>query len=597
MEQLKLTLNSSRIDLEGARSRIKTVEEAKKPLLTQLKEISAKKNLAKREVELFSLVRAELERGELRREKDGPLTKAEVIRIGSTLKQDRDSKLRDERIAELIRTKPDNFFIITEDSELESFLEDLYAECLLQRHDPDWEGRWDDLGVKSLITWDTETTGIDWFLDMTIGYSCWLPLQDIGFYFPFTHLAGINEINGNLIPYEYQCKDENKQLTRSKFLDAIKPYMENPNEGKSFHFGATRFDLHMGLNDAIDIKGCVFDSLNAMQLLNENEESYGLKKLVQKYGKYFGVKHDVFTFEDLFSKCSPAPFDTEIVGIYAILDVLYGWKLTEWQIEMMKQTDNLWKCYTLIDSKLPEKDVFLQRSGFNVDLEALKKLENDFETELVRAEHTLLDSYNIKSDFIRKMSETINRMKIKDWQIKQKERIRKWDERKAKIEANIKEVEDQGKTHLKKYSNLELQMSKHLDKRPVEATVDNFPTHITEFSLTNGNHKGYLIYDHLGIKDITPEVEIGKTRATSKKILEKYFEKEASLKPLADVSKYEKLLSTYARAIPNNLDADDRIHSMFDAFGTKTGRYSSTGYSSRPTEVYQELLNTYGGVL
>ncbi|SHE67510.1 3'-5' exonuclease [Seinonella peptonophila] len=591
---LQLTLsNPTHIDTKTARERIEAVSEAKKPLIDQLDEIANKKSLTKKEQELIPLVREQFEKGDLQRDKDGPLTKAEVMRIGKKLKHQQNLELRKQRIDELLRSKPDNFYVLTDDSELAQFIDDLDAECMLQRQE--WAGRWDELGVTSLIAWDTETTGTDWFLDMTVGYSCWLPLQEIGFYLPFTHLSGIDEINGNQIPYKYQMQDESKQLTRSKFLTAIKPYMENPNEGKSWHFGATRFDLHMGLNDGIEIKGCVFDSLNAMHLLNENEESYGLKRLVQKYGKYFGIDHKIYTFEDLFSKCSPAPFNIEIVGIYAILDVLYGWKLTEWQIKMMIQTDNLWQCNTLIDSKLPETDVFLQRTGFNVDLEALNQLNIEFENQLKNAEKGLFDFYNINDSFVRKMSETINQKKIKDWQAKQKERINKWNERKNKIESSIKEVEVQGKTHLKKYSNLTSQLKKHLEKKPVLATVENYPNHISGFSLTNSNHKAYLIYDHLGIKDITPEFEIGKSRSTSKAVLEKYFEKESALKPLSEVSKYEKLITTYTRSIPNNIDVDGRLHSLFDATGTKTGRYASKSYSGRSIDVYKELKNEYGG--
>lgn len=559
----------------------KTKKEANKPIPEQIDDLikSLKKPLNEKEQVFFNLAKDALMKGTIERKKDGKLTKTEMISLGKEIKQKQEQIERSKRAREVLETKPDNFYILRDDKELPKFIDRLREECRLQREC--WKDLWLDLGVKSLIAWDIEGTGTDWFMDLSIGISCWLPILNEGYYLPYGHVEGIEEMNGQKIPEEFRCKDETNQLTRSKVIEAIKPYMEAPSEGKSFHMGAPRYDLHMALNDGYRIKGAVFDSLNAMYLLNEFEDSYGLKQLVQKYGKYFGIDSEVYTFEDLFGNGSPAPYDIELVGIYAIKDVMYGWKLTEWQITMMQQTDNLWKCYTRIDSKLPETDVFLQRCGFEIDLVALKQLEVEFETKLEQAKRDLFAAYNIDADFIDRMNRTINKDKIKKWKQQQKKRIEKWEERLEKLNEEIKQLEQQGKTHLKKYTNLKQQLRKHYERKPARAITSNYPDAITEFSLTNRNHIGYLIYDHLRIEDITPQVDPGKKRGTSKDVLDKYFEMEKALKPLANVAKYEKLLSTYVRSIPNNLDADGRLHSLFDATGTRTGRYASRSYSGR----------------
>lgn len=588
---LKLNLNTNSFSEQKQRinQTRKTKQEANKPINEQINDLlrGLKKPLTDKEEALFSLAKNALIQGKIKREKDGKLSKSEMLELGKKLQHELEQLERAKRARNVLENKPENYHILRHDSELPRFIERIREECRLQRKH--WGDRWKDLGVKSLIAWDTEGTGVDWFCDLSIGLSCWLPLLNEGYYVPYGHVQGISEINGTVIPPEFQCQDETKQLTRSKVIEAIKPYMQASSEGKSFHMGSARYDLHIAQNDGYTIRGAVFDSLNAMYLLNEHEETYGLKPLIRKYGCLFGIDHEIYTFEDLFSKCSPAPFDIELVGIYAINDVLYGWKLTEWQIEMMQKTDNLWKCYSRIDSKLPETDVFLQRCGFDIDLEAMKKLENQFEAELEKAKDDLFTAYNIDESFIDKMNRTINASKIKKWQEQQKERIRKWQERTEKIQAELKQLEQQGKTNLKKYKTLQDQLVRHLENKPVPATIENYPDSITEFSLTNRNHIAYLIYDHLKLEDITSQYEIGKVRSTSSKVIEHYLEKEEALKPLAEVAKYEKLLSTYVKAIPQNLDVDGRLHSLFDANGARTGRYASRGYSGRPNEILNEL--------
>ncbi|MEB9608333.1 DNA polymerase I, partial [Bacillus cereus] len=231
--------------------------------------------------------------------------------------------------------------------------------------------------------------------------------------------------------------------------------------------------------------------LDAMHLLNEHEESYGLKKLVEKYGKYFGILGPIYTFEDMFGNGSPAPFSVELVGIYAIKDVLYGWKLFEWQVEMMRKSPGrLLECYAKIDSKLPEVDVFMARCGFEIDLGGLKELEAEFVPALEQAKRDVIETYGIDDEFVRKMDRTLSVTKINKWIEAQRARIKRWEDSVRRQQKIVNECETAGKTGLKTYRDATEKLRK---------LYAHAPRYVTEFSITNGNHLKYLIYDHLGI--------------------------------------------------------------------------------------------------
>ncbi|WP_260984481.1 DNA polymerase [Paenibacillus xylanexedens] len=303
----------------------------------------------------------------------------------------------------------------------------------------------------------------------------------------------------------------------------------------------------------------------------------------------------------MFGNRSPAPFNIDLVGIYAIKDVLYGWRLTEWQFEQMKiapsaeKPGKLLECYAQIDSKLPETDVFLARSGFCVDLDGLAALESEFEPLLEKARADVFEAYEIDDAFVCKMDRTINASKVADWIDKQRKRIARNTESQAKQLAIISECEAQGKTQLKKYTNAVERLTQLKAENLAPADEEHAPLNVTEFSITNGNHLAYLIYDHLGIRDRTGQFKRGKTRSTAADVMEAYYEEEEALKPLATVAAYEKLLTTYIQPMLGSagkssiIEVDGRVHSEFKAGGTATGRYSSSGYSGRPIDILREF--------
>lgn len=598
---VKLTLNlrSPTVDTDAA-ERVKDAAKRKKAAeetAAEAVERISSMSLTDRERQLVNAV---IETGKTGnypslRSGGGQVTKADVIAAGQRILAEKESGERAERIAETLLTKPDNFHIVTDDAELLAFIERVRTEC--RRQTAEWKGKWRKLGVESMTAGDFEGTGVDTYIDVSIGFSIWLPLLNEGYYLPYGHVDMRGQSGFEFLDDTCAFKAGDKQLTRSKVLAAISPYLSQPTHGKSFHMGSARYDLHVANKDGYEIRGCVWDSLDAMNLLNEHEEAYGLKPLVAKYGRLFGINGPVYTFEDMFGNRSPAPFSVELVGIYAIKDVLYGWKLTEWQFEQMLRAASadgpgkLLDCYALIDSKLPETDVFLARCGFCVDLDGLADLEAEFTPLLQKARQDVVDSYKIDADFVRKMDRALNAKKVDAWIEAQRKRIARNKEAQEKQHAIISECEATGKTTLKKYTNAVTRLAdlQTEARELVPADEEHAPLFVEEFTITNGNHLAYLIYDYLGIRDRTGQFKRGKTRSTAADILEVYYEEEEALKPLATVAAYEKLLNTYVKKIPNALEGDGRLHSEFKAGGTATGRYSSAGYNGRPIDILREF--------
>lgn len=523
-------------------------------------------------------------------------TKAEVLALGAAVLRKQSAIDRRARIADVLRTQPANYHVLTRDDELPHFIERVRAEC--RRQIAEWPGRFEALGVRSMTAGDYEGSGIDTYIDVSIGFSIWLPLLDEGYYVPYGHVdvrgaPGCEDLAD--LPPEAVYKRGDPQLTRSKVISALKPYLSARDHGKTFHMGSARYDLHVAIKDGYEIGGCVWDTLDAMYLLNEHEPQYGLKPLIAKYGPLFGVPGPIYTFEDMFGARSPAPFSVELVGIYAIKDVLYGWRLFEWQFERMQSAPSqggrgrLYECYAQIDSKLPETDVALARSGFIVDIDAVKRLEAEFTPKLEAARQAVIDAYQIDSAFVRQMDRKINAAKVEAWVEAQAKRVETWETRVSKLRVDIRSDEAAGKTHLVRYKQNCDRLAELERARPAEPTADNAPQLITEFDVSNGNHLAYLIYDHLRIEDRTPQFKRDKTRSTAADVLAAYYEDEEALKPLASVAMYEKLLNTYVRKIPDALEVDGRLHSEYKAGGTATGRYSSSGYSGRPVDILAEF--------
>jgi DNA polymerase I len=536
-----------------------------------------------KELREFNAARKSLLSGAVGRSSGGKLTKKETLQIGRQILKEREEELRQQRLRETVETKPENYHVITKDSDLPVMIERLRQEVRLQEND-EWFRKVFDLFndthirkklaergieiplVASFTEWDTETSGTDTRIDMSGGYSFWLPMLNEGYYVAYGHLT------------------DDEQCSRSAALEIVKRFIEDARHIKAFH--NTTFDYAMFLNDGLSPKGFRYDSFDAAQMMNEHEPSNGLKELVTKYKSYIGADHlDDFTFEDLFGKGSPMIYSPEVVGIYAIKDVEKGWLLTKWQIEMMLKIDDLYYPYFEIRQYLYEVNTTIERTGFVIDIEELQRLEAEYEPQLQQAIDDLHEAYGIDDEFLHKMSMHLKGEKITEWIENRNKQIAKQQEMLEKCEAEFKTANPT----TKKYQQLKDRIRKYKTEPLAPAIPQNAPDFITEFNLDSDAHLQYLIYDVLKIDDKTKLFDKKKERKTSKDVLALYFRDEPALKPLATFSELSTLLGTFIKRIPHVLDVDGRLHTQLQT--VSTGRYSSKGYKGKPNELYRSDIN------
>lgn len=234
-------------------------------------------------------------------------------------------------IEKMVLSKPHNYHLINTEELLQALLRKLRKE--------------------ELIALDTETTGVGWE-DRTVGISLSLPTADIHVYIPYGHIT-----------------DED-QLSRDRVIGALKTELERA--GLKLVLHNSKFDVHMLDKDGVDIRDNVyFDTMIAMHVLNENEQSFALKKIANKYGSFFGYKDESKTFEELFGK-DPQAFieaDMTLAMIYASKDTELTLLLYKWQLSMMEKQPNLKNVYFNIEQPNTHIAIEMERNGFALDLE------------------------------------------------------------------------------------------------------------------------------------------------------------------------------------------------------------------------------------
>lgn len=271
----------------------------------------------------------------------GKFSKAEALRIWKAIQDSqREDKLRD-----LVAKTPKNYHLITDYKALEVLVQDLYEE--------------------DIIALDTETTGLDYFGDdSTVGMSITLPMHDYHVYIPYGHVVN------------------DPQLPKEVVLQAVKPRLESGQLKKVLH--NAKFDIHMLYQDGITLRGLVWDTMVAMQLLNENEPSMQLKVLATKY-----LREPADTFSALFGKTMFYEVPLDIALAYAGKDTELTWKLYQFQLEHLKRMPNVLKYYHEVENRIISVSVEMERTGFVIDQNTANKLHAQLTAELAELEEQL----------------------------------------------------------------------------------------------------------------------------------------------------------------------------------------------------------------
>lgn len=277
-------------------------------------------------------------------------TKTHALRMYKELQLVR----REAIIEELMAHMPSNYHLINEIEPFEKLLRDLWQE--------------DEFAI------DTETTGLNYFhtyeapVDKIVGISISLPKADYHVYIPINHTSG-------------------KQLPEKYVLDGLKPILEEPSI-KKILFNA-KFDIHMLRRHGLHLKGFWFDGFIGMKLLNEGEESYKLKSLATKYGKFFGFNDPSQTYEELFGDggYQDAEFERDgkpwIGTYYPCKDTHLTYKFyKDFVMKHFERLPKIKRLYFEIEKPILEVCVDMEQHGFLLDAEFSKEYENELAKEI-----------------------------------------------------------------------------------------------------------------------------------------------------------------------------------------------------------------------
>lgn len=91
-----------------------------------------------------------------------------------------------------------------------------------------------------------------------------------------------------------------------------------------------------------------------------------------------------------------------------------------------------------------------------------------------------------------------------------------------------------------------------------------------EFNINSPKQLGNILFDELGLKGS------GKKRSTAVDVLEKLRHTHPIIPLLLEHRKYQKIYSTYAVGLSKHIQADGKIHTIFNQTQTQTGRLSSS---------------------
>ena len=345
LEGITLTLN--RTDNSALQNATKAKQALNESMADAWSRILSQKN-SPADLSKLQAVRAAMSAGKIGREattKPKRFSKAEALRLYAKLSL----MQREEKIEEVAANIPENYVLVTSKQQLQQII-DL------------------SLTTETIIAVDTETTGLDVYIDVIVGVSLTLPKNDIHYYIPIRPTKDV------------------RALAPEDAFPLLKIIMESTLE-KVLHNAI--YDMNMFARHEIDLKNIVWDTMTAMHLLNENEPSYQLKKLATKY-----LAEPSDTFEELFGKDAQfADVPLDVALAYAAKDTHLTWKLYEFQLRHLSNLPTILEYFREVEMPLIYAVYDMERTGFEIDMQYAKRYGKEMKAEIDVLERSLTEKF------------------------------------------------------------------------------------------------------------------------------------------------------------------------------------------------------------
>lgn len=278
----------------------------------------------------------------------GRFSKAEALRLYAKVAE----QLKAQKLADLVANTPDNYVLITDEWSLRELV-------LLAMKEP-------------IIAVDTETTGLDVYVDVIVGVSLTLPTMDRHYYIPFQ-------------------PTQDEEALPAELLNVLKPLMESEEVAKVLHNAL--YDIAMFERHGIALKNVVHDTMTAMHLLNENEPSFALKNLATRY-----LNEPSDTYEELFGRNAQfAEIPLDVALVYAAKDTHLTWKMYEFQLTHLAKMPTVLDYYRRVEVPLMYAIYDMERTGFDIDTEYAKEYGEQMSAEIKTLEAELSTELNVEN--------------------------------------------------------------------------------------------------------------------------------------------------------------------------------------------------------
>jgi len=353
--------------------------------------------------------------------------------------------------------------------------------------------------ANDIISIDTETTGLDPILDKIVGLCLYTPNEKPA-YVPINHTSYVTGVRVD------------NQLTEQEVASVLQDIATMDTYVVMFN---AKFDIRVIRNQLGVYLDCDWDCYLAGRLLNENEESKGLKALHQKY--VLDGKEDEFRFDALFKGITADKIPINTFYLYAAHDAIITYELYEYQKQFLYYEED--KSNDARNGLNGVSWVF-----FNIEMPCVKIVCD-------------MEDNGVKFDFAyqQKLSEKYN--------------------------ALLEEKTEQFYKLCDMYSEEIL----NYRKKNVNCKLDD------PINIGSPTQIAILLYDILQIEPPDPK----SPRGTGEGILQKIDNPIA--KAILEFREMSKLVSTYIDKLPNCVNPKDgRIHCSFNQYGADTGRFSSS---------------------